>query len=243
VTEAGLTRDASSEPASLEFGVWTAQFRNFDDPEITDVLVVSTVGWLAASLVPAVGRASGVRESGAGRVVLSDRSGAYTLLAHARRADELGRQALRLAVHDFRGIGMSDLVIAPAWETSVDSVTRADMLSRAPRNLTFATGAAVRAYAELYGLTDQAGRQTFRARFLVLRTRDPYRDIARETWDGATAFEFERTRPATRGEPVRLALDIEPAYLPSGTYLLRAEVIDLRADRSLGRATIAFQVR
>jgi hypothetical protein len=243
VTKAGLTRDASSEPAPLEFGVWTAQFRNERDSAVTDVLVVSTVGRLAASLVPATGSPSGERTSGAGRVVLSDASGAYTLLAHARVDDRLGRQALRLEVRNLRGASMSDLLVAPVWESSVDSITRSDMRERAPRDLAFAAGVTVRAYVELYGLAEQAGRQSFRARFLVLPTRDPYRDIARETWEGATAFEFERAQLAAGGEPIRLALDIQPGYLPRGTYLLRAEVLDLPAAQHLGRATIAFKVR
>lgn len=243
VMRAGLTRDASSEPAPLEFGVWTAQFRDREDPEYTDVLVVSTLGRLAATLAPPEGGASGQRESGTGRVTLVERSGAYALLAHARQGDQLGRQSLNLAVKDFRGHSMSDLLLAPAWESAVDSVTRADMIARAPRDLTFAAGVTARAYVELYGLTAQAGRQTVRARFLVLRTRDPYRDIAREAWEGATAFEFDRAQPVKGDDPVRLALDIQPGYLPRGTYLLRAEVLDLTSERQLGRAAIAFQVR
>jgi len=242
VTRAGLTRDASSEPAPLEFGVWTAQFRNFADPAVTDVLVVTTVGRLAASLVPAAGSSSSERASGSGRVVLVERSGEYTLLAHARQDDRLGRQALRLGVRDLSGTAMSDVLVAPAWETAVDSATRADMVGRAPRDLTFAAGVTVRAYVELYGLSEREGRRSFRARFLVLRTRDPYRDIARQTWEGATTFEFDRAQPGGDGL-VRLALDIQPGYLPRGTYLLRAEVLDLGAEQRLGRVAIAFHVR
>jgi tetratricopeptide (TPR) repeat protein len=243
VTKAGLTRDASSQPAPLEFGVWTAQFRNLGDPGVTDVLVVSTVGRLAAALIPRQGLSTGERESGTGRVTLVERSGPYDLLAHARQDDHLGRQSLKIAVKDFRGPTMSDLLVAAAWESSVDSVARADMIARVPRDLTFAAGVPVRAYVELYGLTEQAGLQSFRARFLVLRTGNPYRDIARETWDGARAFEFDRTQLATDTQPVRLALDIQPGYLSRGTYLLRAEVVDLPTEQRLGRATIAFQVQ
>jgi tetratricopeptide (TPR) repeat protein len=243
VTKAGLTRDASSEPAPLEFGVWTAQFRNGEDPERTDVLVVSTLGRIAATLVPPTGVTSGQRGSGTGRVTLAERSGAYALLAHARQGDQLGRQSLRLEVKDFRGLTMSDLLVAPAWETSVDSASRSDMIGRAPRDLTFAAGVPVRAYVELYGLSERAGRRTFRSRLLVLRTGDPYRDLARETWEGATTFQFDRAAPQTGHEPVRLVLDIQPGYLPRGTYLLRVEVADLPTEQRLGRATIAFKVR
>jgi tetratricopeptide (TPR) repeat protein len=242
VMEAGLTRDASSEPAPLEFGVWTAQFRNAADSVVTDVLVVSTVGRLAAELVPAVGSPSERRESGAGRLVLTERRGAYALLAHAREADRLGRQALQLEVKDFSGLAMSDLLVAPAWMASVDSVTRGDMIARAPRDLRFTAGTTVRAYVEIYGLLDQSHLRTFRARFLVLRTGDPYRDIARETWERARAFEFERRQLRSGSEPIRLTLDIQPGYLPSGTYLLRVEVVELPAERRLGRATISLQV-
>jgi cytochrome c-type biogenesis protein CcmH/NrfG len=242
VTKAGLTRDVSSEPAPLEFGVWTAQFRSPDDPTITDVLVVSTLGRLAAALIPSAGLASAERESATGRVLVADRAGGYTLLAHARQDDRLGRQSLRLEVKSFRGLAMSDLLVAPAWETLVDSVTRSAMIGRAPRDLTFSVGVPVRAYTELYGLAERAGRQTFRARVLLLHTRDARRDVARENWEGATAFQFDRTRPLTEGEPARLTLDIQPGYLPRGTYLLRVEVEDLATEKGLGRATIAFQV-
>jgi tetratricopeptide (TPR) repeat protein len=243
VTRAGLTRDASSEPAPLEFGVWTAQFRNRDDPAVTDVLVVSTVGRLAAALVPPQGLSRAQRESATGRVTLIEGRGTFVLLAHARRGDELGRQSLRLAVRDFRGRAMSDLLVAPAWDAPVDSVARSDMIDRAPRDLTFAAGAPVRAYLELYGLAGPAGRRAFRARFLVLRTGNAARDIARERWEGATTFEFDRVLPQPGEAPVSLALDIQPGYLPRGTYLLRAEVVDLPSGNELGRATIAFMVR
>src|SRR3989441_4357256 len=38
----GLTRDASSETAALEFGIWTAQFRNRQAAATTDLVIVST---------------------------------------------------------------------------------------------------------------------------------------------------------------------------------------------------------
>src|SRR5437879_3503046 len=111
----GLTRDASSEPAALEFGLWTAQFRNPGGAATTDLVIVSTTGTLAAALVGDVGgeRASG--ESNARSVTLAAAPGRYVRLAHAREGDTLGRQELALTLRSFHaGPAISDLLLAKA---------------------------------------------------------------------------------------------------------------------------------
>ncbi|MGD8727226.1 MAG: hypothetical protein PVH40_06250, partial [Gemmatimonadales bacterium] len=95
-----LTEDHSSVPAPLEFGVWTAQFRDPFRRDLTDVVVVTTQGSLAASLVPDEGGTWSVQQSRSGRVELRADPGSYSLLAHAKLGQELGRQNVSLEVVD-----------------------------------------------------------------------------------------------------------------------------------------------
>lgn len=240
----GLTRDAPSEPALLEFGVWTAQFRNAADARLSDVVVVTTRGEVAATLVPDTGGAHGVRQAAAGHVTLPAPAGRYALLVNARVGDTLGRQSLALRIHGGASApGLSDLLVASPWPAT--AVDRDAMLHALRRDLTFRAGDSVRVYAELYGVTQSADRISYRATYRLLKTTDPARDVLREEWLGAVTFAFDRTRPA--GPPPGGAeietLDVDPRHLPRGTYLLRLEVHDGIAGRSLGRSTIALVVR
>ncbi len=238
----GLTRDAPSEPAPLEFGVWTAHFRNAADPQLADLVVVTTRGEVAATLVPDTGGAHSVRQAPAGHVTLPAPAGRYALLVHARDADTLGRQSLALWI---RGLGfapgLSDLLVASPWPAT--AVDRDAMLEHVRRDLTFRSGESVRVFAELYGLAQVGGRIEYRVVYRLLKTDNPTRDILREDWPTGTTFEFDRTRPARPGSLEVETLDVDPRYLPPGTYLLRLEVTDKTAARPLGRSTIALVVR
>ncbi len=237
----GLTRDASSEAAPLEFGVWTAHFRNAADLRLVDLVVVATRGEVAAALVPDTGGALGPREGATGYVTLPAAPGQYALLVHARDADTLGRQSLSVGVRPFGfAPGMSDLLVSAPWVEN--SVSRAAMLTHVRRDLTFRVGESVRVFAELYGLPEGAGRVTYRATYRLLRTRDASRDIRSEEWPGALTFEFDRERPRAEAVETEI-LDLDPRYLSPGTYLLRLEVRDNAATAPLGRSTIALVVR
>jgi len=111
------------------------------------------------------------------------------------------------------------------------------------RDLTFRAGESVRVYAELYGLDQTAGRIDYRATYRLLKTADPARDILREQWPGAISFEFDRARPVAGGPVEVELLDVDPRYLPAGTYLLRLEIRDNVAGTSVGGSTIALVVR
>lgn len=241
----GLTRDAPSEPALLEFGVWTARFRNAADARLADVVVVTTRGEVAATLVPDTGGAHSVRQAAAGHVTLPAPAGRYALLVNARVGDTLGRQSLALRIHGGdSGPRLSDLLVASPWPAT--AVHREAMLHNLRRDLTFRAGDSVRVYAELYGVTQSADRISYRATYRLLKTTDPARDVLREAWPGAVTFEFDRTRPAGPPPPGGAeieTLDVDPRYLPAGTYLLRLEIRDEIAGRSLGRSTIALVVR
>ncbi len=238
----GLTRDAPSDPAPLEFGVWTAHFRNAADPQLADLVVVTTRGEVAATLVPDTGGAQSARQASAGYVTLPAPPGRYALLVHARDADTLGRQSLALWVRGFGyAPGLSDLLVASPW--SATDVDRQGMLQHVRRNLMFRPGESVRVFAELYGLSQAAGRITYRATYRLLKTENPTRDILLADWPMATTFEFDRARPAPPGPVEVELLDVDPRYLSPGTYLLRLEVWDNTAALAIGRSTIALIVR
>jgi hypothetical protein len=239
----GLTRDATSQPAPLEFGVWTAQFRSASEEEVTDVVAVTTRGEIAAALIADTAGTQGFRLDATGQVTLSALPGRYALLVNARHADSLGRQSLGLTVRSFgHRPGVSDLLVAIPW--SDDVVSRVAMLEHVAHDLTFRTGESVRVFAEVYGLTDNQGRAAYHATYRLLKTDNPTRDIAREDWQrlGAQTFEFDRAGPRDGSSQVETIV-VEPRYLPPGTYLLRLEVRDNVAGATLGRSTIALIVR
>jgi len=238
----GLTRDAPSDPAPLEFGVWTAHFRDPTDQRLADVVVVTTRGKVAASLVPDRGGVEAVRRATEGHVTLVVPPGRYGLLVHARDADTLGRQALALWVRGF-GLapGLSDLLVAAPWPTGA-VLDRTAMLEHVRRDLTFRPGESVRVYAELYGVRRNGDRVSYHARYRLLKTTDPTGDIRKEDWPGGVTFEFDRERPVAESGEIE-TLDIDPRFLPPGTYLLRLEVRDNTDATFLGRSTVALVVR
>lgn len=240
----GLTRDATSEPAPLEFGVWSAQFRNATDQSLADVVAVTTRGAIAAALVAETGGPHDVAQSRDGYAVVSAPPGRYTLLVNARDADTLGRQTLSIRVRDLASTpAISDMLVAVPWNS--EDVDRDAMLRHLRRDLTFRAGESVRVFAELYGLRDNPDGTAYHATYRLLKTDDPARDIAREVWGGGTAvmFEFDRAGPLTKSPAQVETIVVEPRNLLHGTYLLRLEVRDNVAGAMLGRSTIALVVR
>lgn len=239
--QAGLTTDATSEPAPLAFGVWTAQFADDSDPTRTDLVVVSTEGALAASL-------SGVRSAGttmedsSGVVTLSGSPGWYVLLAQAKESKALGRHTLQLSLRRFdRRPAVSGLLLAPAWDEQ--HLDRAAILSHVSRALVFSQGATVRSYAEVYGLRADSGVVRYLVSYALLKTDDPARDIQLADWPQATRFEFRRERRTAASGPEIETLDMIPSQVPPGKYLLRVRVTDLVAGVEAGRGSISFMVQ
>ncbi len=238
--ETALTADGSSEPAPLDFGVWTAQFANPADAAVTDLVVVSTRGAVAASLVGTV-RTSSTRIDSAGAVTLAGHPGQYVLLAQVQDSARLGRQTLRIALRPFDRVAVSELLLAPAWAEG--SPNRDAMVSRVERTLVFPQGLPIRSYAEVYGLHRAEETVRYRVSYELLRTNAPQRDIQRDDWPGATRFEFRREQRVDARGVATETLDITPEQTPPGKYLLRLRVQDLDTGADAGRATIAFAVR
>ena len=240
----GLTRDATSQTAPLEFGVWTAQFRNAVEPGVSDVVVVTTRGEIAAALVADTAGSRHAEQGPGGQVTISVPAARYALLVNARDADTLGRQTLRLRVRDFGNApAISDLLIGSPWNS--ENVDRQAMLDHLRRDLTFRSGESVRVFAELYDLRDSSAGIAYHATYRLLKTDNPSRDIAREDWRqlGALTFEFDRAGPSVGTAGKIETLVVEPRYLERGTYLLRLEALDNTAGAPLGRSTIALVVR
>jgi len=239
--QTGLTMDASSEPAPLAFGIWTAQFPDPADVAATDVVVVSTRGEVAASLEgDTAAGATWIGRSGV--TTVRSGPGVYVLVAQARDSGLLGRQTEAVTVRGFeRAPALSQLLLAPAWGARVTG--RGEMLAHLERTLTFPVGSTIRSYAEVVGLQPDSGVVRYRVDYLLLRTDAPERYYGADTWPGATTLEFERVGPAPPAGIEIETLDMVPAQVPPGTYVLRLRVRDEVTGLDAGRATIAFAVR
>jgi hypothetical protein len=242
LTKQVLVEDHTAVPAPLEFGVWTAELRSPEHPPLSDLVVVSTRGRLAASLVSPTGGERERRQSGAGVVSLQGEAGGFTLLAHARLGDELGRQRLDIVLRGFDSLPtMSDLLIGEVWASPL--LDRRSMLGHLRRDLVFASGDTVRTYVELYGLADDARSVWYRVTYSLLKSGNIMEDYAKDDWPDAQRFEFERHEPAQASGATIETLDILPQWIPEGRYLLRLEVEDLAGQALVGRSTIAFEVK
>lgn len=235
---AGLTRDTTSVPAPLPFGVWIAQFRSVEELSQVDLAVFATERRVAGELVGAAGVPGETVVGETGLAVLTAPPGPYSLLVHANAADSLGRRTLRVRLREFTGrVALSDVVAAPSWgDTTVD---RATMLARAARDLSFAADGVIRVYAEVYGLPrTRSGTVRYRASYQIVRTDEVLRDALRDSLAGGIVLSFERERPA-QGTTAVEWLDVTPD-LPPGRCILRLTVI--RPDGVVvGRSQFAFE--
>lgn len=238
----GLTRDASSEPSPQDFGIWTAQFRNPQQPVTTDLLVTSTDGELAGDLVGDTGGSLMIRQGSSGTISLTAPPGRYVLLAQVRQGGSFGRQTLSVRIRGFGGApAISDLLLASPW--TGDTIDRTNTLAHVKRSLTFGRGETVRVYAEVYSLARLNDHVDYHVKYRLLKTDDPRRDVNREDWRETITVEFDRVRMASSSSAEVEFLDIAPGKLLQGTYLIRLEVRDNTVDSLLGRSTAAFTVR
>lgn len=233
-----VTEDATSVPAPLSFGTWFAQLRATDSA-LTDVVVATSRGAVAAELVPEAGLPRRTNPSPEGVVVVQGRVGRATLLVHSQISDSLGRQSFPLTVRPLRpGPAVSDLLVAHPWGDTV--VTRGALLANLSRDLAFAVGTRIRVAAEIYALRPSPeGQVQYRAVYRVVRSDQPRREMRRDSLSGATILSFELQR-RPRGDVTVEWVDIDTGRLEPGRYVVR---LDLSADgRHFGRAQAAITV-
>jgi hypothetical protein len=241
-TVAALTRDATSVPAALPFGMWLAEFANPADARRTDLAVFATRSVVAAQLVAGWGEPGPPEFDSLALVTLTAPPGSYVLEVNARSGDSLGRLQRSVRLRDFsEGPQLSSLVLAQAWsDTSVD---RRGVFARAQRDLVFGAASTIRAYAEVYGLPRTAsGTVHYRASYELYPTSDLLRDVQRDSLPGGTRLDFDRERPA-EGRVAAEWLDLTPELLPPGRYLLRLIVREAQGGRIVGRGQIGFEMR
>jgi GWxTD domain-containing protein len=237
-----LTRDASSAPAPLVFGVWTTQFRALAEPAMTELVVVSSKGGIAVSLVPNAGPPT-TSQAPDGIARISAAPGNKVLLTHAKVADTLGRQTLRVNLRSFgSGPALSDLLVTPAWGDEQTLPNRTEMVANIDRDLTFRAGATWRVYAEVYNLARDSS-YNYQATYQLLQSRDLARDLTRDTWPDAVTIEFQRTGVRKPGEDVRETLLLTPDLLPPGRYILRLIIRDNITQERVGQSIAVFEIQ
>jgi len=151
-TVAALTRDATSVPAILPFGMWLAEFANAEDARRTDLAVFATRSVVAAQLVAGMGEPAPPEFDSLALVTLTAPPGPYVLEVNARSGDSLGRLQRFERMRDFsEGRQLSSLVLAQAWSDT--SVARRGVFAHAQRDLVFEPRSVIRAYSEVYGLS------------------------------------------------------------------------------------------
>lgn len=81
-----------------------------------------------------------------------------------------------------------------------------------------------------------------RATYQLYPTSDPAREARRETLEGGIRLTFDRARAPVGGR-VAGWLDITPAQVPPGRYLLRLEIAQPGGDRVIGGSQLGFEIR
>ncbi len=240
-TVAALTRDATSVPAALPFGMWLAEFANAEDARRTDLAVFATRSVVAAQLVAGLGEPAPPEFDSLALVTLTSPPGPYVLEVNTRSGDSLGRLQRLVRMRDFsEGRQLSSLVLAQAWsDTSVD---RRVVFAHAQRDLVFEPRSIIRAYAEVYGLPPaESGTVRYRVSYALYPTDDVRRDVDRDSLPNGRVISFDRERPA-RGRTTVEWVDLSPELVRPGRYLLRVTVSDADA-RVIGRGQVGFEMR
>lgn len=221
-TEFAMRTDVSSLPAPAGVQAWTAFFQSAD-PYATDAYVRAAGDTAAFALWSPDGGARG-RVRGSGLLGLVVQPGPYRYGLDIDSAGVLGRLRGTLAVPGFAtgALELSSLVLAPDSARSDREATLAAM----PPDLGFATGAALGAYAELYGLTVVDGTARYRARYSFAPVRSPLGRLLR----GGDPVSFEFERVATAGETIVERLQLEPGRVPPGRYRVTLAVTDVATN-------------
>ncbi len=240
LTETALTEDATSELALLEFGVWTARFKESNRSNRSAIFVISSTEDLAVSLSSPSNGILNTHLGSEGVVSVVENPGEYMMLIHARADSLLGRKQRLVSFPVYReGLALSDLLLAPSWP---GTTRRSGMIDRVRRNLTFHEGETPRAYLEIYGLDSRRTDETsYRVSYSLLKFNGNVAGVREGDWNEAVRFEFDRL-PVAGETGVVETLDISPDHLPEGKYLLKVAVDDIHAGTRVESAPIGFEV-
>ena len=231
-----LRTDRPSLPSTLSFGFWPAEFRR-GSGQTTDLVLFPDRVAATAVLYDAEGREAS-RDSATGRPLhLAAPPGFYVLAIDARRGGDVGRFRGSIPVTRFaaESLAVSSLLVAPGGTPPA----RAPLEAAAPPTLRLPSGQAVRVYAEIYGLADDAGAMRYDAVYRFERTRTGLlRFLSREA---VTSVEFRRVVPS--GDPAIETLVIDPGRLPRGHYVLTLRVRDAVRGVQAASAKLELDLR
>ena len=221
-TEFAMRTDVSSLPAPAAVQAWTAFFQSAD-PDATAAYVLAQGDSAAFALWLPEGEERG-RVRGSGLLGLVVEPGPYRYGLDIDSAGVLGRLRGQIVVPGFAtgALEVSSLVLAPDSARSDREATLAAM----PPDLVFATGTALGAYAELYGLTVVDGTARYRARYSFA----PERSVLGRLLRGGDPVSFEFERVSTGGATVVERLQLEPGRVAPGRYRVTLEVTDVATN-------------
>ena len=230
-----LRTDRSTLPAPLVARAWTATFMN-GELGLTDVYYRAN----GDSSVVVLWNGGGVplRVAGPDLLLTTVPPGPYDLGHDVDSAGVLGRIRRPLLVPMFSlvDLDLSSLVLAPIGRIAA-LPDRETALRGMPADLSFASGAPLAAYVEVYGLgLDRHNRSRYQARY----TFAPRKSTVARLFGGSgrpVVFEFER---GAEFSTARERLVIEPGKLPPGRYRVTVAVTDL--TRNVKSESVALDI-
>jgi len=231
-----LRTDRPSLPSTLSFAVWNAQFRR-GSGQTTDLVLFPERVAATAVLYDGDGREAARDSATGGPLHLPAPPGRYVLAIDAHRGGEVGRYRGDILVTWFPAdsLAVSGLLVAPG----ATPPSRAELEAAAPPALRLPGGQAIRVYAEIYGLADDAGAMRYDAVYRFTRARGGLlRFLSHEH---VTSVAFRRVAPSA--DPEIETLVVDPGRLPRGHYVLTLRVRDAVRGAQAASAQLEFDLR
>lgn len=234
-TRALLRSDRTSVPAPLETNAVSAFFAGASVGH-TDAYFLAGGDTAALALWDARGREV-LRTGGRRLLSAAAPAGRYRFGLDIDSAGVLGRTRGEVVLPWFGAgeLALSSLVLAPGTRAA----TRAAVVAAMPPDLAFPAGGPLVAYAEIYGLSNDAlGRARYRARY----TFAPERSFVGRVLRGADPVTFEFEREADARTTIAERLVLEPGRVPAGRYRVTLVVTDLLQNVKSETVTITVTI-
>ena len=232
-----LETDRTTLAASLRPRMWAAFFRG-RTPGRTAVYYRSAPDTAGVALWDERGVAAALA-GGPGLLRLSVPPGRYAFGLDVDSAGMRGRIRGAVTVPHFvraRAPMLSSLILG-ATDSAGD---REAVLAASPADLVYRAGAALAAYAELYGLAaDERGASRYVARYSFAPVRSFFARVLGTRHP--VVFEFTREAPAADVTLERLVVD--PGRLPPGRYRVTLGVTDVVRNVKSESVTVEITVR